>query len=275
MKAAAFDYARPRDVGEAIALLAQAKGSGKALAGGQSLGPMLNLRLARPGLLVDISRLDELRGIEDAGDAWRIGAAVTHSEIEDADGTLPGGEMLVEVAAGIAYRAVRNRGTIGGSLAHADPAGDWPLALAALGADVVAQGPAGGRTIPAERLIAAAFTTELRDDEIVTAILVPKLSAAARFGYFKFCRKTGEFPEASAAVVVDPDRQVTRVYLGALSGPPRPLKALAQRVAEGGQAAVTREAVHEAVATVAGLDPIERRMHAGVLLRALERAFAP
>ena len=274
MKAATFDYARPRDVGEAIALLAQAKGSAKALAGGQSLGPMLNLRLARPGLLIDISRLDELRGIEDAGDAWRIGAAVTHSEIEDAHGALRGGEMLVEVAAGIAYRAVRNRGTIGGSLAHADPAGDWPLALAALGADVVLRGPAGERSVPAATVITAAFTTEVRDDEIITAVVVPKLSGAARFGYFKFCRKTGEFPEASSAVAIDLEQDAARVYLGALSGPPQPLPELARRIAEGGHAAVTRAAAAEAVAAIASLDPIERRMHAGALLRALERAFA-
>jgi carbon-monoxide dehydrogenase medium subunit len=274
MKAAAFDYARPHDVGEALGLLAQAKGDAKVLAGGQSLGPMLNLRLARPGLLIDISRLDELRGIEDAGDAWRIGAAVTHSEIEDAHGALRGGEMLVEVAAGIAYRAVRNRGTIGGSLAHADPAGDWPLALAALGADVVLRGPSDERTIPAERLIIAAFTTEIHDDEIVTAVLVPKLSGAARFGYFKFCRKTGEFPEASSAVAIDLEQDAARVYLGALSGPPQPLPELARRIAEGGHAAVTRAAAAEAVAAIASLDPIERRMHAGALLRALERAFA-
>jgi carbon-monoxide dehydrogenase medium subunit len=274
VKAAAFDYARPRDVGEAIALLAQGKGSAKALAGGQSLGPMLNLRLARPGLLVDISRLQELRAIEDAGDRWRIGAAVTHSAIEDANGALEGGAMLVEVAAGIAYRAVRNRGTIGGSLAHADPAGDWPLALAALGADVVLRGPAGERTIPAERLITAAFTTEIKDDEIVTAVLVPKLSGAARFGYFKFCRKTGEFPEASAAVVIDPERDAVRVYLGALSGPPHALPELARRIAEGGLAIPTRDAAMEATATVSGIDPVDRRMHAGALLRALERAFA-
>jgi carbon-monoxide dehydrogenase medium subunit len=272
MKAATFDYARPRDVGEAIALLAQAKGSAKALAGGQSLGPMLNLRLARPGLLVDISRLDELRGIEDAGDAWRIGAAVTHSEIEDAEGALRGGEMLVEVAAGIAYRAVRNRGTIGGSLAHADPAGDWPLALAALGADVVLRGPSDERTIPAERLIIAAFTTEIHDDEIVTAVLVPKLSAA-QFGYFKFCRKTGEFPDSSAAVVIDPERKAARVYLGALSGPPQSLPKLARRIADGDLTTPNREAATAAVATVTGLDPFERRMRAGTLRRALEQAF--
>jgi carbon-monoxide dehydrogenase medium subunit len=274
MKAAAFDYARPHDVGEALGLLAQAKGDAKVLAGGQSLGPMLNLRLARPGLLIDISRLDELRGIEDAGDAWRIGAAVTHSEIEDAHGALRGGEMLVEVAAGIAYRAVRNRGTIGGSLAHADPAGDWPLALAALGADVVLRGPAGERSVPAATVITAAFTTEVRDDEIITAVVAPKLSGAARFGYFKFCRKTGEFPEASSAVAIDLEQDAARVYLGALSGPPQPLPELARRIAEGGHAAVTRAAAAEAVAAIASLDPIERRMHAGALLRALERAFA-
>ena len=274
MKAAAFDYARPRDVGEAVKLLAQGKGRAKPLAGGQSLGPMLNLRLARPGLLVDVSRLQELRAIEDAGDAWRIGAAVTHSEIEDADGALRGGAMLVEVAAGIAYRAVRNRGTIGGSLAHADPAGDWPLALAALGADVILRGSAGERVLAADRLVTAAFTTEIREDEIVTAVLVPKLSAAARFGYFKFCRKTGEFPEASAAVVIDPDRHAARAYLGALSGPPHPLPEIARRIAGGELADARREIAAEAVATVSGIDPIDRRMHAGVLLRALERAFA-
>jgi carbon-monoxide dehydrogenase medium subunit len=181
--------------------------------------------------------------------------------------------MLVEVAAGIAYRAVRNRGTIGGSLAHADPAGDWPLALAALGADVVLRGPAGERAVPAGRLITAAFTTEIRDDEIVTAVLVPKLSGAARFGYFKFCRKTGEFPEASAAVVIDPDRHTTRAYLGALSGPPQPLPELARRIGAGEVATAHRDVAAEAVASVAGLDAVDRRMHAGALLRALERAL--
>ena len=274
MKAAAFDYARPRDVGEAIALLAQAKGSAKALAGGQSLGPMLNLRLARPGLLVDISRLEELRHVEDAGEAWGIGAAVTHSEIEDANGSLVGSAMLIEVAAGIAYRAVRNRGTIGGSLAHADPAGDWPLALAALGADVILRGPRGERAVPAERLITTAFTTEIQDDEIVTTVLVPKLSRAARYGYFKFCRKTGEFPDASAAVVIDPDRRGARVYLGALSGAPQPLSELAHRIADGDVIGPSRDAATDAVAAISGLDPIEQRMHAGTLLGARERAFA-
>jgi len=271
MKAAAFDYARPRDLGEAVRLLAGADGSAKVLAGGQSLGPMLNLRLARPKLLVDVSRLGELKGIADVGTAWRIGAAVTHAEIEDAAGKLAGAEMLALVAAGIAYRSVRNRGTIGGSLAHADPAADWPLALAVLDAAVVLRGPGGERMIPVDRLIRSAFTTEIGDDEVITAVTVPKLSPSARFGYFKFCRKTGEFPEASAAAVIDPERRVARIFLGALSGGPRPLDALARRVAEEGAAACTRAATLEAIATVPQLDAVDRRMHAAALLRALQQ----
>jgi carbon-monoxide dehydrogenase medium subunit len=122
MKAAVFDYVAPRSLGEAVKAIASSDGA-KLIAGGQSLGPMLNLRLARPRLLVDISRIDALQQIESRRDSLWIGAATTHARLEDeADG------MLQAVAGGIAYRSVRNRGTIGGSMAHADPAADWPLA---------------------------------------------------------------------------------------------------------------------------------------------------
>jgi carbon-monoxide dehydrogenase medium subunit len=274
MKAAAFDYLRPRDLSEVSAALAQAGGEAKLLAGGQSLGPMLNLRLARPKLLVDISRLDQLRGVSDAGDAWHIGGAVTHSRLEDMGAGLVGGAMIAQVAGGIAYRAIRNRGTIGGSLAHADPAADWPLALAALDAVVVVRGRAGARRIQADRFMKSTFTTELAADEIIETIIVPKLSGAARFGYVKFCRKTGEFPEASAATVLDPERRLARVFVGALQGAPQPLTTLARAAAEGGLAACTREAVAAAVAAAAPqLDAVDRRMHAGVVMRALQQMF--
>lgn len=274
MKAAAFDYMRARDVAEACAALAQGNGKAKLLAGGQSLGPMLNLRLARPKLLIDVSRIQALAGIEDKADAWHIGAGVTHSRLEDAAGKLGGGAMLAHVAGGIAYRAVRNRGTIGGSLAHADPAADWPLALAALDAAVVIRGRAGSRRVAADQFMKSAFTTELAADEIVEAIIVPKLSAGARWGYHKFCRKTGEFPEASAACVLDPERRLARIYVGALTGAPQPLAGLARAAAERGLAACTREAIHEAVAAAAPqLDAIDRRMHAGVVARALQKTF--
>src|ERR1044072_1834212 len=136
MKGPPFHYLRPPHVSEVLKALQQSEGSAKLLAGGQSLGPMLNLRLARPSLLVDVSRLESLARVDDIGPAFRIGAGVTHSRIEDMRGRLAGGEMLCEVAAGIAYRAIRNRGTMGGSIAHADPSADWVVALAALGATI-------------------------------------------------------------------------------------------------------------------------------------------
>jgi aerobic carbon-monoxide dehydrogenase medium subunit len=275
MKAARFDYLRPGDVGEALAALAKAEGGGKLLAGGQSLGPMLNLRLARPSLLVDVSRLESLARVDDVGSAFRIGAGVTHSRIEDMRGRLAGGEMLCEVAAGIAYRAIRNRGTIGGSLAHADPAADWPLALAALGATVNIRAAGGLRSIPVEQFVLGAFSTALRDTEIIESIDVPKLSRAARYGYYKFCRKTGEFAEASAAAVFDPEKQSARVYLGAVRPVPISLGALAARVARDGRSAASAEVVARAIAEAAGdLDAVERRMAASVTTRALQQVFA-
>jgi carbon-monoxide dehydrogenase medium subunit len=275
MKAARFDYLRPADVGEALAALAKAEGGGKLLAGGQSLGPMLNLRLARPSLLVDVSRLDALARVDDIGSAFRIGAGVTHSRIEDMRGRLAGGEMLCAVAAGIAYRAIRNRGTIGGSIAHADPAADWPLALAALGATVNIRAAGGARAIPVEQFILGAFSTALRDTEIIESIDAPKLSRAGRYGYYKFCRKTGEFAEASAAAVFDPDTRSARVYLGAVRPAPVALAALAARVAREGQSAVSGDAVATAIAEAVGdLDPVERRMAASVVTRALQQVFA-
>jgi aerobic carbon-monoxide dehydrogenase medium subunit len=276
MKPAPFGYERPRDLPAALSFLADANGSAKIIAGGQSLGPMLNLRLARPPLLIDVARLEPLRQLADIGHAWRIGAAVTHARIEDARGRLAGAAMLGEVAAGIAYRAIRSRGTIGGSLAHADPAGDWALALSALGASVNVRGPKGGRSLPAEGFVQAAFTTVLAEDEIIESIDIPKLSSAARHGYYKFCRKTGEFAEASAAAVFDPEHGIARLFLGALRGTPRPLAALAQQVAAEGERAAGKEAVMPAVAQAApDLDPIERRIAGAVVTRALRQALAP
>ena len=275
MKAARFDYVRPADLHQAVAALGRAGGGAKLLAGGQSLGPMLNLRLARPSLLVDVSRLDSLARVEDIGQAWRIGAGVTHARIEDMRGQLAGGEMLCEVAAGIAYRAIRNRGTIGGSIAHADPAADWPLALAALGATVNIRNAGGARAMPLEKFLLGAFTTALREDEILESVEVPKLSPAGRYGYYKFCRKTGEYAEASAAAVFAPGSQIARIYFGAVRPAPLPLSALARRVAQEGQSAVSEEAISAAVVAAANdLDPVERRMVIAAVTRALQQVFA-
>lgn len=272
MKPAAFDYTAPRDVAGIVAALAEGAGEAKLMAGGQSLGPMLNLRLARPRLLVDLGRAESLRQIEDRGDRVRIGAGVTHAEIEDGHGALPADGMLRAVAAGIAYRAVRNRGTVGGSLAHADPAADWPLALAALGATLHLASRRGTRTLDADAYMVGAYTTAIAEDELLEAVEVPGLSGAARWGYYKFCRKTGEFPEASAAVVLDPQRRVARVFIGALDTPPKPLPALAGQLAQSGRWSA-EDCVKAVAAAAPDLDAVDRHTRAAALGRALQQAL--
>jgi carbon-monoxide dehydrogenase medium subunit len=266
MKAAVFDYVAPRSLDDALKAIASNEGA-KLIAGGQSLGPMLNLRLARPRLLIDISRIDALLHIESRNESLRIGAATTHARLEDeAKG------MLQVVAGGIAYRSVRNRGTIGGSMAHADPAADWPLALAALGATIHVRSVKQSRQIPAAEFMVGAFTTILDDAEIIEMIEVPRPSEESRWGYFKFCRKTGEFPEASAAVFLDPLRRSARVFLGALNGAPRHCDEVADSLARGKP--IASEVAENAVASIAGLDPVAARMHATALMRAVSEATA-
>ena len=216
MKPAAFDYAAPNDIPAALALAAAAGGTAKYLAGGQSLGPLLNLRLARPGLLIDLRRIAALREARESAAAVRYGAATPHAAIED--GRVPDatGGLLRRVASRIAYRAVRNRGTLGGSLAHADPAADWVTALAAADARIITSGE---RELPVAGFVLGAFTTQLDVDEIIVAIDVPRPGSGTRWGYHKICRKAGEFAQAVAAVRHAPDRPL-RAVVGATDGAP-------------------------------------------------------
>lgn len=273
MKAAKFDYIRPVSVEQALGALREHAGQAKLMAGGQSLGPMLNLRLARPAVVIDISGLRALRGVTRDGDTVRIGAAVTHAEIEDGVHAALRDSPMREVAAGIAYRAVRNRGTLGGSLAHADPAADWVVAMAALGARVELAGPAGLRHVGADALMQGAYTTAVQDDELIQAVHVPVAGPRARWGYYKFCRKTGEFAEASCAAWFDPGSGQARIALGALDGPPRLLPDLAARVAEGGAAALDAAAIAREVAdAMPDKDEPHRQLHAAAVARCLAQA---
>ena len=173
MKPVNFAYERPRHLADAIDLLADESVHAKILAGGQSLGPMLNMRLVQPELIIDITALDELKRVERQGDHLVIGACVTHADIED--GRVPdvtNGAMRA-VAAGIAYRAVRNRGTIGGSLTNADPSADWVSALSALGAEAVIRGAGDTRTMTVEAYVTGALETALQPGEMLEAIRVP------------------------------------------------------------------------------------------------------
>ena len=217
MKPVAFDYERPATLADAAKLLGQQAGFVKVLAGGQSLGPMLNLRLAQPDLLVDITSIPELTKVTDGRDDLEIGACVTHADIED--GRVPDhcNGLLRHVAGRIAYRAVRNRGTIGGSLAHADPAADWVSALALVDAKAVLS---SGRTVAVAGMMVSSFTTVLQPDELIRSIRVPKLSPGARWGFYKFSQKAGEFAHAIGGVLHDPARGVFRAVIGAIETAP-------------------------------------------------------
>jgi carbon-monoxide dehydrogenase medium subunit len=220
MKPVAFDYERPVKLDDATKLLAEEGIFSKAIAGSQSLGPMLNLRLAQPDLLVDITAISELREYSESRDHLDIGACITHADIED--GRLPDTSkgLLRHVAGQIAYRAVRNRGTVGGSIAHADPAADWISVFSLLGAEAAVWTHRGGRNVAVEDLILSSFTTVLRSDELIRAIRVPKLSGRAGWGYCKFNRKVGEFAHAIAGIVHDPERGRFRVVIGAIETAP-------------------------------------------------------
>jgi carbon-monoxide dehydrogenase medium subunit len=178
----------------------------KVLAGGQTLMPLLNLRLVRPSRIIDITRIPELSGVSGDGDSVIIGACVTHSAIEDGRFDDPTNGFLASVARHIAYRAIRNRGTIGGSLVHADPSADWLSACLALAADVVISGRSGQRRVHLRDFVTAALTTTLAADELLSSIVIPRLSKRCRTGFAKICRKTGEFATAIGAYVEDGER---------------------------------------------------------------------
>ena len=220
MKAARFAYARPANCAEAAALLRQRAGAAKIMSGGQSLGAMLNLRLAQPELLVDVRGIEALSGCVVERDAVTLGANTTHAAIEDGRVSDPTGGLMPYVAAGIAYRAVRNRGTLGGSLAHADPAADWVNLMALLKAGYLLDGVRGARSVDSADWMLGAFTTALAEDEILTAVRIPALSGAARWSYYKVNRKAGEFAQALAAFVDDPARGARRGLIGATDAGP-------------------------------------------------------
>jgi aerobic carbon-monoxide dehydrogenase medium subunit len=276
VKPVRFDYECPTDIGAALALAEQSNGGAKFIAGGQSLGPMLNLRLAQPELLVDLTRVGELRQVEETAETLSLGACVTHADIED--GRVPdvAGGVLSAVARGIAYRAVRNRGTIGGSLAHADPAADWISCLAALGASVVVRGRDAQRTVAVEDFMLGVFETALAAGELIEAVCVPRLSGAARWGFYKVCRKTGEFAHAIGAVLFDPERAVCRAVIGAVES--RPVVFADARALFGGRpeaglaSSFDRERVRAALTAAGMTDPIAQQIYAVALRRAVEQA---
>jgi carbon-monoxide dehydrogenase medium subunit len=275
VKAARFDYLRPSTLDEALEALAGSEGSVRVMAGSQSLGPMLNLRLVRPERLIDISGLRELRTIDAQASGLRIGAGVTHAEIEDACHPALRDHPWCRVASTIAFRSVRNRGTLGGSLAHADPAADWVLTAWASDASVEIARQGGRRRVPIRQFMQAAYTTVLAPDELISAVIVPACLHRARWGYYKVCRKIGDFAEASCAVVVDDDTGQATVAVGALDGPPVILEALGTRVAaiQTLPTGFSDEVSEQLKRALPELDRVDHRMVCATVTRAVERAL--
>ena len=274
MKAPAVDYVRPRSLPEAVDLLAEHRDEARVIAGGQSLVAMMNLRVASPGLLIDISRLPELNLSSDDGDAVIVGACVTHAAIEDGRVADPSRGLMPRVAASLAYRAIRNRGTIGGSLALSDPAAEWPAVLTALDAEVMVCGPGGRRSIKCAEFTTGVFETVLGPDEIIQSVRIPKLTSDSRWGYLKLCRKSGEFASALAVAVADRSRGHSRVVLGATNGAPLVLHDTS-RLVSSGEHADMRNAVAADLDRAADrhFDEFQRNLHVVTARRAVQQVL--
>jgi aerobic carbon-monoxide dehydrogenase medium subunit len=276
MKPARFAYERPRDVAGALALLSESGDVARLMAGGQSLGPMLNLRLIEPALVIDIAGIPQLREAALEGADLLLGACITHADIED--GRVPDvtGGAMARIAGAIGYRAVRNRGTIGGSLSHADPAGDWVSALATLGASVLLQSRAGLRTMPVTDFILGALQSALGAGELLIAVRIPRVAASTRFGFAKSCRKAGDFADAIGAVLIDQEARAARVVIGAIEAPPMLLADAAPlfggRLDGDFAARFDVEAAGRLLAEAGIADPVERHIRVGVLRKAVAEA---
>jgi carbon-monoxide dehydrogenase medium subunit len=285
MKPAAFRYHAPKTVDEAVALLAEvAPEDGRVLAGGQSLVPTMAFRLARPGHLVDINGVAALNHIGVANGKLVIGACVRHAAFHRPVCEGPLGKLLTDVVHHIAHYPIRNRGTFCGSLAHADPASEWCLVLAALDGEILAKNARGERVIAARDFFKGIMTTALRDDELLVEARLPLLPAGTACGFYEFSRRAGDFALAAALGVYrveDGKIAEPRLAVGAAEVKPRRI-AEAERALTG--AAPGDKAFRAAaVAATAAIDPLEdivnsaefrRDLVLAVTRRALERAAA-
>ena len=254
----AFDYHVPKTVGEAIALLGSLGSDAKLLAGGHSLLPMMKLRFAQPAHLIDINRIPELRGIcEDGGDVV-IGAMTSESALIDSSILKARLPLLAEAPKLIADPQVRNRGTIGGDIAHGDPANDHPALAIAIDAIFTLQGPKGQRQVKAENFFLGTFATDMAEDEILVSIRAPAFAAGTGWAYEKLKRKTGDWATAGAAVVLRMNAgTVTHARIALTNVAPQALRAVAAEQALIGQPLSDASVNAAAAAAMAIADPVE------------------
>lgn len=257
---AAFDYRAPTTLEEALALLREHGDDAKVMAGGQSLIPLLKLRLASPAIVVDIGRVQGLLRIESTDGALRIGARTRHADIERNQSLAGICRLLVDAAPQISDPLIRNAGTVGGSLCHADPAGDWGSVMLALDAELVARSAAGERTIKAGEFFDGPFTTRLQPDEVLTEIRIPAWGRRSSGTYLKMERKIGDFATAAVAVQVElANGHIGRAGIGLTAVAPTNLKATQAEAALAGQEptdAVIAEAARLAAAACEPRDDV-------------------
>lgn len=284
MKPATFEYFAPRSVEEALHLLHEYRDDVKVLAGGQSLVPTMNFRLARPAVLVDIGKLDELTAIDDSEpEAVTVGARVRHLELERNSIGGPLGRLLSETAKWVGHYPIRVRGTFGGSLAHADPAAEWCVLACALDARMHCRSVDGRRAIPAADFFEMFFTTALKPHELLERVTLPRLAPGDGVGIAEFARRSGDFAIVAAVAVAERDGEQireARIALGGVAG--RPVRAVAAEQVLTGRvpdpAAVT-EAAAAAAAEVTptgdihGSSQYRRDLVRAMVARALEQAL--
>jgi aerobic carbon-monoxide dehydrogenase medium subunit len=264
MKLPPFDYACPATIAEAVALLAGHDGEARLLAGGQSLIPMLAFRVASPSLLVDLRKLPELRQITIAGSAVTLGAMVRWRDILDHPRLRQAHPLLVAAVEHVAHYQIRNRGTVGGSLAHADPAAELPGIAVTCEAKIAVLGKAGERVIAAANFFHGPLMTALKPDEIITEMRLPVWPAKRRFGFQEFARRQGDFALTGAALFYDEDGggKAANAHVGVIGVADRPLRLTAvERVLNGSTIDEATIAKAEAAASAA-VDPPDD-IHAG------------
>jgi carbon-monoxide dehydrogenase medium subunit len=256
MKLPAFEYACPATIAEAVTLLAS-QDEAKVLAGGQSLVPMMAFRVASPSLLVDLRKLSELRRIDIGADGVRLGAMVRWRDIED-DARLDTAHPLLKAAiAHVAHYQIRNRGTVGGSVAHADPAAEMPGIAVVCDAEIAVVGAAGSRVIRADDFFIAPLITALGSDEVITDIRLPAWPARRRWGFQEFSRRRGDFAMAAAAVFYDLDEsgKARNTHIGAIGVGDRPARLTAAEAEVDGKVVDLAVSERACAAASAAVDP--------------------
>ncbi len=227
LKAAEFDYAKPRTVDEALAILASHEGEVRPIAGGQSLMPMMNFRLAQPDMLMDLNALEELQGIRDEGGFIIIGAMTRYRELECSELIAAHIPLICAALPHIAHAAIRNRGTIGGSIALADPAAEMPALMLALEATITVVSSRGVRRILADEFFLGLYETALADDEIITEIHVPRSKAPAHFAFCELARRHGDYAIVGIAITAQEIMPMRGLRVALFSVSDRPVRAVA------------------------------------------------